>query len=182
MAELKTYSSTSSAERTKAVPCPICASSHTARVWTTQGVLFVRCAVCGLWRQNPQPVQEDLLLRYGDEYLAYEMDRQLDYRRISLQSLAQAGLHADRAGGSLLEVGCATGALLAAFRDGGWDVVGVEAGAAMAEYARKHWNIDVRHGTLESSHMQAESVDAFVATHLIEHLNDPRSFLREARR
>lgn len=152
-----------------------------------QGVLFKRCSGCGLWRQDPQPEQADILARYGDEYLAYETARHLEYRAIALRSLGEAGLFpadALAAGGrrkALLDIGCATGALLAAFAEAGWRATGVETGASMAAYARSAFGLDVRTGTVESVELPRGSFDAVVATHLIEHLNDPMGFLQTVR-
>ncbi|MCK7480364.1 MAG: class I SAM-dependent methyltransferase [Candidatus Moduliflexus flocculans] len=52
----------------------------------------------------------------------------------------------------------------------------------MAAYARSTFGLDVREGTVETARPPERAFDAVVATHLIEHLNDPRSFLREVRR
>lgn len=128
-----------------------------------------------------------MLRRYGDEYLAYETERHLEYRAISLMSLAEAGLRPDdyrRPDGAergILEIGCATGALLSAFREAGWRAMGVEVGQSMAGYARERFGLDVEAGTIETASFEPGSFDAVVATHLIEHLNDPRSFLAKAR-
>jgi len=151
-----------------------------------QGVSFKRCRRCGLCRQDPQPERSDVLARYGDEYLEYETARHLEYRAISLKSLGEAGLFpadslaADGRRKSILDIGCATGALLSAFAESGWNATGVETGASMAAYARSVFGLDVKTGTLEGVELPRGSFDAIMATHLIEHLNDPMSFLRTA--
>ncbi|MDR2515939.1 MAG: class I SAM-dependent methyltransferase, partial [Spirochaetaceae bacterium] len=81
----------------------------------------------------------------------------------------------------VLDVGCATGALLLRLRDRGWRVTGVEISPS-AEYARGERLLDVRSLPLEENHFPGESFDLILASHLIEHLNDPGSFVREARR
>ncbi len=150
--------------------------------------MFIRCSSCGLWRQDPQPEREAIIARYGDEYLAYETARHLEYRAISLRSLSEAGLDpgfsttTDGRPRAILEIGCATGALLAAFKDAGWDAFGVEAGQSMADYARATFGLGIATGTIETAGLQDGSYDIAVATHLVEHLNDPRSFLRAVRR
>lgn len=151
-------------------------------------MLFVRCPTCGLRRQEPQPRAEAVLGRYDESYLRYETERHFAYRDIALRSLAEAGLvpgdseRRDGASKAILEVGCATGALLSAFKEAGWSAKGVEVGAAMAAYARERFGLDVYAGTVEAAPVPAEAFDAAVATHLIEHLNDPRSLLRAVRR
>ncbi len=112
----------------------------------------------------------------------------MEYRIISLQSLAEAGLdpkHSTAPDGrtkAILEIGCATGALLAAFKDAGWDAFGVEAGPSMAAYAKSTFGLGISTGTIETAGVSNGAYDVAVATHLVEHLNDPRSFLRSARR
>lgn len=149
--------------------------------------MFIRCESCGLWRQDPQPEREAIIARYGDEYLDYETKRHMEYRAISLLSLAEAGLdprHSTAPDGrirSIVEIGCATGALLAAFKDALWDAFGVEAGPSMAAYARSTFGLCIATGTIETAGLQDGAHDVALATHLIEHLNDPRSFLRAVR-
>lgn len=144
--------------------------------------------MCGLWRQDPQPHANAIVARYGDDYLVYETARHLEYRGIALRSLSEAGLvpsqamAADGNRRSILEIGCATGALLSAFAEAGWDATGVEVGPSMAAYARSTFGLNVLEGTLETAGLPDSAFDVVVATHLIEHLNDPRSFLREVRR
>jgi len=170
------------------LPCPLCGATKCRGEWPAQGIVFKRCAVCGLWRQDPQPQAHAIVARYGDDYLAYETARHLEYRGIALRSLVEAGLEparsvaADGSRLSMLEIGCATGALLSAFAEAGWDATGVEVGASMAAYARSTFGLNVLQGTIETAGLQACAFNAVIATHLVEHLNDPRSFLREVRR
>ncbi|MCK7480363.1 MAG: hypothetical protein M0C28_26260 [Candidatus Moduliflexus flocculans] len=71
------------------LPCPLCGGSGHRGSWEADGVVFLRCSGCGLWRQDPQPLPAAIVARYGDEYLAYETARHLEYRGIALRSLAR---------------------------------------------------------------------------------------------
>jgi predicted SAM-dependent methyltransferase len=51
-----------------------------------------------------------------------------------------------------------------------------------AEYARNSRGLDVRCSPLEESNFPDECFDAVLASHFIEHLNDPRGFLTETHR
>jgi len=82
---------------------------------------------------------------------------------------------------SILDIGCATGALLASLRNRGWQVTGVEISPS-AEYARCERALDVRSSVLEENSFPAETFDVVHASHLIEHLNDPFAFLMEVSR
>lgn len=166
------------------IDCPLCGSSMTGKCWHTEYADFVRCDGCGLWRQNPQPPSIDVLARYDDAYLAYETSRHMEYRSIALMSLAEAGLHPDRKIGDarMLEIGCATGALLSVFAEAGWNTTGVEVGSSLAAYARTHFGLDVRTGTLDQASLRYGSFDVIMALHLVEHLNEPVAFLAQLRK
>jgi SAM-dependent methyltransferase len=84
-------------------------------------------------------------------------------------------------GGTLVDVGCATGAYLAELRDLGWNVLGVELSPETAEAARGA-GLDVRTGTLEEADIADGSSDVVVMRMVLEHVRDPRRTLAEARR
>ena len=76
------------------------------------------------------PCLADVRNRYSVSYLAYERENQYVFRDIALKSLAEAGLRPESGPGSsppqLLEIGCATGALLERFSRAGWHTTGVD--------------------------------------------------------
>ncbi len=173
--------------------CALCGSSRFEKLWDCADFSFVRCLRCGLIQQNPQALPEAVHSRYDAEYLAYEEANQAAYRDLELLALADLGLEeaaapafaAAAAAGAkprVLDIGCATGALLAALRERGWDPQGVEISAAQADYGRKRYALPIHAGTLESAAFPSGSFDLVHASHLIEHLNDPASFLEEAAR
>jgi 2-polyprenyl-3-methyl-5-hydroxy-6-metoxy-1,4-benzoquinol methylase len=191
-ASTKTYSTRPRAEPSAIVPCALCGGSLTRPLWDCGAFSFARCVSCGLVRQNPQPLPEAVRSRYDEAYLAYEEANQEAYRDLELMALRDLDLEgaaaaafrraADGARPRALDVGCATGALPAALRGMGWDASGVELSEAQADYGRRRYSLDIRAGTLESAAFPDESFDLVHASHLIEHLNDPGSFLDEAAR
>ncbi|MDR1144430.1 MAG: class I SAM-dependent methyltransferase [Spirochaetaceae bacterium] len=82
---------------------------------------------------------------------------------------------------AVLDIGCATGALLAGLKNRGWAVQGVELSEQQAAYCRSR-GLDVAAGTVEQRRFPGGRFDAALASHLIEHLNDPGSFVREVHR
>jgi len=190
---MKTYDSPPRGDPLAPRPCVLCAGTSFKRLWKLEGFSFARCTSCGLIQQNPQPLREAVLARYGEDYLAYEAERQFDYRALELKALADLSfdqlvaplLDDAKARGRkprLLDVGCATGALLEHFQGLGWAVTGVEASEAQAIYGRKTYGLDIRASTLEDAKLAAASFDLVHASQLIEHLNDPGAFLLETRR
>ena len=180
----------------RAVPCALCGSLVFKPALECEGFSFVRCASCALVQRNPQPDKNEIIARYSDtfgkDYLNYELENEVAFLKLQQLALRDAGFdrEADRfAHGipSILDIGCATGSLLASLaqpdglRGHGWRVTGVEI-SPCGEYARKERKLDVRSLPLEENNFPSGSFDVVHASHLIEHLNDPRAFLIEVRR
>lgn len=85
-------------------------------------------------------------------------------------------------GGTLLEVGCATGPYIAEMRELGWNVIGVEPDESAARAARENLGLDVRTGTLEGSELPAGCCDVVVMRMVLEHVPEPRATLAEVGR
>jgi 2-polyprenyl-3-methyl-5-hydroxy-6-metoxy-1,4-benzoquinol methylase len=83
--------------------------------------------------------------------------------------------------GSVLDVGCGSGQLLVALRNAGWDVVGVEIDPQAVAAARAT-GIEIHQGTLDGAKMEAGRFSHIVLNHVIEHVPDPVSYLRECAR
>ena len=199
---MKTWSTPVNPEKSGLIPC-ICGNLIFKPALECEGFKFVRCALCGLVQMNPQPVKDEIIARYSrkfaKDYLSYELENEAAF--LKLQQLALKDARFDklektlfsRAANekftsdqlvyvpSVLDIGCATGALLSHLSGRGWRVTGVEI-SPCAEYAQKKRNLDVRNLPLEENNFPSCSFDAVLASHLIEHLNDPRSFLTETYR
>ncbi len=84
-------------------------------------------------------------------------------------------------GKRLLDVGCGDGSFLQFMKRLGWEVAGVDSDPAAVRLAQSQ-NLRVVRGTLEETPFPGESFDAITLSHLIEHVDDPRSLLAECRR
>ena len=58
----------------------------------------------------------------------------------------------------------------------------MEISGPQAEYGRRKHNLDIRSVPLEKNNFPPASFDAVLASHLIEHLNDPAGMVREVHR
>jgi len=185
----KTWSTPVHDSEKETVPCVLCGGSVFIPKLKCEGFSFVRCKKCGLVQMNPQPVTEEITARYGTaygkDYLDYEIENEANFLLLQKLALKDAGfsvcLPAAFPPASFLDVGCATGALLAYLREHGWRVTGVEISPS-ADYAIKTRGLDIKKQPLEKNKFEKEKFDIIHASHLIEHLKDPRSFLTEVHR
>lgn len=82
-------------------------------------------------------------------------------------------------GRRLLDVGAGNGAYLLQASSAGWEVTGVEPDAAAVAAARAV-GLDVRQGGIEALRSEPGSFDVITMNHVIEHVHDPRTVLKEA--
>jgi SAM-dependent methyltransferase len=85
-------------------------------------------------------------------------------------------------GGLLLDVGCGNGRFLHFARQLGWRVMGIEADPASAATARRILPETPIHASFAAAALAEGSVDVVTASHVVEHLADPRAMLSEIRR
>jgi len=140
------------------------------------------CSSCGSGATLPFAGPDEIAGFYPEEYAPYTplrgvlgtalriVQRTRD-RLFPLSALRQP------APGTLLDLGCGRGDLAASWIAAGWRVVGVEPSAEAGAVARSR-GVEVLSGTLDSVELAAESVDAAVFRHSLEHVPDPRADLR----
>ena len=185
---MKTFSKVPGEEHLRPIDCPVCGAGEYRSHWTYDGFSFVRCAGCGLLYQNPQPVHDQLTLRYDEEYFRYERENEEAFFGLMKLALSDirfdsvVGTPASRGGMSVLDVGCATGKLLEWMAERGWSVQGVEVCRPAAEFGTAKRGVPIHIGTLETAGFQSGRFDVAHCSHLIEHLTDPGAFVREVYR
>jgi len=149
----------------------------------------VRCNHCGLMYANPRKEADcvEIASWQDDPNWDIEVERPQRFDKERLQVRDYAGsrallnrLHPAR--GKLVEVGSSLGFLLAAFREDGWDVTGVEPDPHTSRYANRKMCIKTINATLEAAALPDSSVDAVIMLHVIEHVPDPVATLREIHR
>ncbi len=87
-------------------------------------------------------------------------------------------LRAPKPGTRLLDVGCGAGEKLAAMLELGWQTEGVDTDPLAVELARSR-GLVVRHGTLPEQGYPSNTFDVIYMSHVIEHVHEPISLLRE---
>jgi len=207
--QVKTWSTPVLDEEQSLIPCTLCGGMEFAPYFTCtdpvsailpvsveanpRSFRYVRCVHCRLVQINPQPVPAAVALRYGktngEDYLAYEKANEAAFLRLQELALKDSGffelergiMSANPKGPNVLDTGCAAGSLLLTLKGRGWKVRGVEISGPQALYCRQR-GLEVSSLSLEENHFPAQYFDAVLASHLIEHLNNPGNFVREVRR
>lgn len=150
---------------------------------------MVRCAKCGLIRQDPYLNWESLRSFYPEDYRAYDsvidnevsVLRRLQRRYGMWKRLRLIEHYRDR--GRLLDVGCGTGVFLAeARRSGRWDVVGVEPNQAAANYVQGVLKVPIIQKPFSEANLPEDSFDVITMWNVLEHFYHPIDELRSARK
>lgn len=120
---------------------------------------------------------------HGEEYFTGQQYAAADYvsgKIPDFKALYRELEAFPRPGNKLLEVGSATGQFLQIGRERSWTVAGIELSKWAARQCAKNFGINVIVGRFEEMELPAGSFDVVVMTHVLEHLQSPRSALVKA--
>jgi SAM-dependent methyltransferase len=136
----------------------------------------------GWWKTTPEPI--DLAPYYPQVYYGAKGKRRfpavVEWLQSSLYRRRAKRLTTGRQPGSVLDIGCGPGHLLAAFRALGWQTCGTELTHEAADMPRKNYNLRVLAGPLETAPLTPGSFDLIVSWHTLEHMRDPGLILDQA--
>jgi SAM-dependent methyltransferase len=143
----------------------------------------LRCPRCGVMGSRELPTLEQVSAYYQDQYY-----RSTDGRRFPAPMEAAVSWFRTRrareaqrrcpAGGSVLDVGCGRGLILASLRRRGFRVFGTQLSRTAAEAIRSRFGIEVFVGELQDAGFAPESMDVALILHVLEHTRDPLGYLR----
>jgi 2-polyprenyl-3-methyl-5-hydroxy-6-metoxy-1,4-benzoquinol methylase len=165
------------------IRCNLCGSEEHIEFLRCDGFKYVKCSCCGLVYQNPQPVFEDLRLRYDRRYFQYELENEANFFNLMKLGMRDIGFY-NRSIDSFennrfLDIGCATGMLISHMKSLGWKSQGVEICRESAEYGIEKRGVDIYIGLLEEAAFPTAHFAVIHLSHLIEHVPDPKGFLGE---
>ena len=166
------------------VDCPICGGDY-AVLWGVeyQGDTLVRCSRCHLRYVNPRRTSEENEAVYGADYFTRHrrVGSQLDDSRYvlerNLKSIRRVFAHNPPEDPRILDIGTGAGFLPRLFKLMGYkrvmgsDITEVNR-AALAEFS-----IPLHTGRL--SDLEAGGFEIITAHHVLEHVMEPNSFLRD---
>src|SRR2546430_2199011 len=178
------------------VRCNLCGASESAVLCGNDSfnmhLSTVMCRHCGLVYTSPRPTPEAYRRFYRTEFRRFYEDvatpdewflEYHDIERVAADRVrAYKSVLSDAK--SVLEVGCETGAFLAAVR-GTFPVVaiqGLEPAEQFAQFATAHYDVPVMACFLEDNRLVEGAYDVVAMFHVLEHSLDPTRALLEARR
>ncbi len=166
-------------------PCPACGSHqgnllYVQRFARIEGVSIldgyevVACAGCGYCFAHDVPDQAvfDAYYAAASKYDNAAQTPAHDQRRFAAIADDIVRVLPDR-GARILDLGCATGGLLAALRARGYrDLHGREPSPNCAATAREHFGLEVQEGSLFEGEVSGAPFDAVILVGVLEHLVD----------
>jgi len=167
-------------------PCEICGSGDWLPYRQVGEWRLVRCSSCGGVRLNPRPSEAELGRLYSQDYF---VDHQVqdDHSPEAVAQEIELRLDvADRLAREVeapcrwLDVGCASGYLIAAGMRLGYEVEGVEISEWAARFAAQELGLHVFRGTLSEyvTRFRERSFNLVTAMAYLEHSSHPQQDLR----
>ena len=160
----------------------MCGGTQRSRLYRLGTFAVVRCSACGFRYLSPRLTEASMLEVYRsgayfeggevgyDSYAGQAPALRATFRRV-VADMVKAGF----GGGDLLEIGCGYGFLLEEARSAFRSCSGTEFADEAASAARAR-GLDVVTGGIEAL-PPGRRFDCIVATHVIEHVYDPRGFI-----
>jgi 2-polyprenyl-3-methyl-5-hydroxy-6-metoxy-1,4-benzoquinol methylase len=164
--------------------CPNCAQGNVKTLFIDSNNRVVRCTNCQLQFAYTYPEHEDADSEiYSLEYFAeaIEEDKNTERQRIFGQMLNEIESILGRKG-RLLDIGAGEGTLMVTAESRGWQVEGTDISSAIVQHCRGGLGLTLHHGPIEDLALPAQSFDAIVLNHVLEHVRNPLTTMQEAAR
>lgn len=174
-------------------PCPLCSAS--AAIETSREnlqiagigpvtVAYGYCGDCGhIYQVNPVP--EAVLAEYYRKFSNYTCPKPDSAKLLPPSAMSRRLLSITRdnvtVGGTVYEVGCATGVHLNHFKWAGWQVGGCDPSPKACAQAKGLYGIDIECGLEADALAHQHNLDVVLFSGVLEHLPDPVRALKRAR-
>jgi SAM-dependent methyltransferase len=168
--------------------CPLCGCNSQKPLLTAPDRFHGRsrryeiagCSSCGLVRLIAPPVPGEMSSHYGQDYHASiekagetQLARRWKRHRDTVLSFKDAG--------SILDIGCGSGAFLQTLKGPAWRLYGVEMSELVAGRAKVQTGGEIFVGDPLDAPFLEESFDVITCFHLLEHVYEPLRLLKRIR-
>ena len=168
--------------------CPACDTTVSSPLVTIYGFDYRECSCCGSAYVSNPPSDEEIASAYRSDYytvankVLLANSATIDYR---LDAVARPKVdfvleHAKPKKMAWLDIGCGVGEIMAAAKEHGFGVTGLETNAMEADFAKSHFGIDVRqeHVTEATIPNYAGRFGIVSLFSVLEHVVAPRAILK----
>jgi len=168
--------------------CVICNTSKLTKVKEGK-FYFIYCNTCGVKYHYPLPTTEYLANWYSSKGLAKRWKGNIltaintNYKQNKGNYKSYLDLIKDvPVNGSALDIGCYAGHFLTHLILHGFTGIGIDLNAGLIEYGKKTFNIDLRHGDVSTMKFSTNYFRLITCHQVLEHVNNPYTFLKEINR
>ena len=144
------------------------------------------CPACRLTQLNPMPTEAELRALYEESYFSgeeqglgyadYRAQRE-EYLETFREELRRIAAH--KPSGTVLDIGCGYGFFMEAAIDAGFDAYGIDVSDACIAEAQAQFPGRAFCGAIdEVPDLEGKRFDVIFASHLIEHIPNPKHFLQ----
>ena len=146
-----------------------------------------KCSSCGLGFLDPRPTEEDIAKLYSKEYCEkYFIEggkpNSAEFKkRLSLETHRIRFFKGIKGKGRVLDIGCGYGYFLAACRNHGYDVQGLDISGWASQHATEKLDLPITLGLIDEVELPHQSFDIITMWHFLEHTPNPRKAILKAR-
>ena len=167
--------------------CILCGSTERRPLVIREPWHVHRCASCGLGFLDPRPSKDRIARLYSQEYCESHFaeggrsgSREFK-KRLGQETHRVRFFRGMKRRGRVLDMGCGYGYFLAACREYGYDVRGLDTSEWATRHAVEALHLPVTLGELDSVKLEPDGFDVVTMWHFLEHTPDPITALGKAR-
>ena len=169
------------------INCPLCNANENEILFTVKGYPHCRCKKCNMVYVNPQVKQEKLATLYSKQSRANDMwmdvllSEYTQNNNSALHDKMLQDLEKLTKKRFLVDIGSSIGDFMLQAVRRGWNAEGMDLNERAVNYARQKNKMNIRLGRFQDMGYSISSIPVIVATGVLEHLNDPKAFLKMVR-
>ncbi|HBF43560.1 MAG TPA: hypothetical protein DDW42_08035 [Desulfobacteraceae bacterium] len=168
--------------------CILCGSRKREPLMEKGSWRVYRCASCGLGFLDPRPSEKEVKDLYCEKYFADQYDMGIEpntskfEKRLSQESHRLHFFCGIKKKGRVLDIGCGNAYFLAACRNKGYEVYGLDISDWAARYATQKLGIPVVIGKSRTVELPPHNFDIITMWHFLEHTRNPHKTVLEAKK
>lgn len=164
-----------------AIACPLCSGVHTRKICEYAGKSLLKCSGCEVIFLFPRPSSQDCSAHFeqGPALTASELKNKFENNRARVLARVAAEVKKRRSGGTILDVGCASGVFLSHFFSlAEWERLGVDLSPVAAQHAAQA-GIEVRCGNIRDANFTKSRFDVVTVLDAFYYFRTPQEELAE---